>query len=491
MGCFPKLFSHKACIQEDASVPPPAYNSLGHTHSLQSLGGKAYTQIFFGRIVHSKSLKNLEIFKKAALGIDESGTIQFLDDKVESAADACKKYSGFKYAVCTTLKPLQFLFPGMVDTHMHAPQWPNMATGMEGDLKEWVENYTDPLEASYKDNDKARSVYDEMVQKELENGSTTVAYNSSAHYQATNILADMCLKYGQRAIIGKLCIDKNATHDNVEISTTQSLEDEEKAVPHIRKIDPEAILLSPCIQPRSLGFDSPELVAGLGKMCYPKTKSGPIHVQAHMCGTVADFKQAQKFHPGFDNYSEIYDHYGLLYEKTILARCIYLSDRDIDLLVARRSGVAHNGNSNTCLTDGECRVRELLNRGVKVGLGTDCSAGYGISILDSMRSASNVSRHLVIHKRDPSLKLCFEEIVFLGTMGGAQVCDMQDKIGNFEPGKQFDALVVDVGLKDNINIRGWEHDDLALVKKWVFMGDDRSIRLVYVNGRLVAGKDKH
>ena len=401
-----------------------------------------------------------------------------------------ENYSGFKHAVCTTLKPLQFLFPGMIDTHMHAPQWPNMAIGMEGDLKEWVENYTDPLEASYKDNDKARRVYNEMVQKELENGSTTVAYNSSPHYQATNILADMCLKYGQRAIIGKLYIDKNATHGNVEVSTTQSLEDEEKAVAHIRKIDPEAKLLSPCIQPRSLGFDSPELVAGLGKMCYPKTQSSPVHVQAHMCETVADFKQAQKLHPGFDNYSEIYDHYGLLHEKTILAHCIYLSDRDIDLLVARKSGVAHNGNSDTCLTDGECRVRELLNRGVKVGLGTDCSAGYGISILDSMRSASNVSRHLVIHEGNPSLKLGFEEIVFLGTMGGAQVCDMQDKIGNFEPGKQFDALVVDVGLKDNINISGWEKDDLALVKKWVFMGDDRSIRLVYVNGKLVAGKDK-
>lgn len=126
---------------------------------------------------------------------------------------------------------------------------------------------------------------------------------------------------------------------------------------------------------------------------------------------------------------------------------------------------------------------------MKVGLGTDCSAGYGVSILESMRAASNVSRHLVIHKEDPKLKLNFEEIVYLGTMGGAQVCAMDDKIGNFETGKVFDALVVDVGQKDNINIAGWEGDDLALVKKWVFMGDDRSIRKVFVNGKLVAGKD--
>jgi guanine deaminase len=106
-----------------------------------------------------------------------------------------------------------------------------------------------------------------------------------------------------------------------------------------------------------------------------------------------------------------------------------------------------------------------------------------------MRAASNVSRHLVIHKDDPSLKLRFEEIVFLGTIGGAQVCNMDDKIGNFEIGKVFDALIVDIGQKDNININGWEDNDLALVKKWVFMGDDRSIRKVFVNGRFVAGKD--
>lgn len=106
-----------------------------------------------------------------------------------------------------------------------------------------------------------------------------------------------------------------------------------------------------------------------------------------------------------------------------------------------------------------------------------------------MRAASNVSRHLVIHTNDPSLKLNFEEIVFLGTLGGAQVCDMDKEIGNFEIGKVFDALIVDVGQKDNINISGWEDDDLALVKKWVFMGDDRSIKKVFVNGKFVAGKD--
>lgn len=450
---------------------------------------KPSKKVFFGRIVHSKSLKKIEILRKAALGVDEEGVIKFVDVGVTSAEDACKKHEGFEGAECTKLKPLQFLFPGLIDTHLHAPQWPNMAIGMEGDLKEWVENYTDPIEASYRDNDKAKRVYSEMVQKELELGTTTVAYNSSIHYQATNILADMCLKYGQRAVIGKLCITMGSTHGNWEASTEQSAEDEIKSIKYIQSIDPKGNIVMPCVQPRGGPWASGDLMAKLGEMT--QNKGGEkIRVQAHMCETPLDSVNTKKVHPAFQNVSDMWKHYGLMHEKTILAHCIHLSDRDIDNLVETKAGVAHNPNSNTCLRDGECRVRQLLNRGVKVGLGTDCSAGYSTFILDSMRQASNVSRHLVMHTGNEEWKLDFEEIVYLGTMGSAQVVSLDDKVGNFEPGKRFDALVVDVGGRDNINISGWEDDDLALVKKWVFMGDDRSIRKVYVDGKLVAGKDK-
>jgi guanine deaminase len=63
--------------------------------------------------------------------VDEKGIIRFLDDTVASAEDACTKYPDFKEAKSTTLAPLQFLFPGLIDCHLHAPQWPNLAIGME------------------------------------------------------------------------------------------------------------------------------------------------------------------------------------------------------------------------------------------------------------------------------------------------------------------------------------------------------------------------
>ena len=89
-----------------------------------------------------------------------------------------------------------------------------------------------------------------------------------------------------------------------------------------------------------------------------------------------------------------------------------------------------------------CKVRELLNRGIKVGLGTDCSAGYSTFMLDAMRQASNVSRHLSMQTGDDGNTLGFNEIVFLATLGSAQVLDLDSKIRNFEQGKEFDHCLL-------------------------------------------------
>ncbi|KAF2485565.1 putative guanine deaminase [Neohortaea acidophila] len=447
--------------------------------------------IFYGRIIHSTSRTEVTILSKASLGINKDGKIAFVETAHVSPAEAAKRHHGFGNASIIHLKPLQFLFPGLIDTHMHAPQYPNISLGMEGDLKEWCEGWTDPIEASYSDTSKAGRVYPAMVSNLLTNGTTTVAYNSSIHPDATNVLAEICKEKGQRAIIGKLCIETGATHGNMEKSVEQSLKDEQKVVEHIlNKVDPKGELVLPCIQPRAGSYVSESLMSGLGKLCHNATdeKSG-LRIQAHMCETPLEVSNMHALHPGYQSYADMYNHHGLFGPRTILAHCIHLTDRDIDVMAERGVGVAHNANSNTCLRDGWCRVRRLLERGVKVGLGTDCSAGYSISILNAIRQASNVSRHLAISTGDEKWVLKFEELVYLATMGGAEVCSLSDRVGNFETGKEFDALVVDVGLDDNINVQGWEHDEEAMLKKWVFMGDDRSIRKVFVAGKLVAGKD--
>lgn len=82
----------------------------------------------------------------------------------------------------------------------------------------------------YSDTNKGRRVYSELVQKELELDTTTCTYNSTFHYQATNILADKRQKYGQRAIIGKSGCMMNFTSHNWEESVEQCFIDDRQSI---------------------------------------------------------------------------------------------------------------------------------------------------------------------------------------------------------------------------------------------------------------------
>ncbi|KAF2169309.1 hypothetical protein M409DRAFT_65015 [Zasmidium cellare ATCC 36951] len=445
-------------------------------------------RIYVGRVVHSKSLKCLEILPQAALGVRGDGKISFLKDNVGDIAALRREYASEGFAGATTiyLKPHEFLFPGMIDTHLHASQWPNLALGMEGELRDWVENYTDPMEASYSDNDKARRVYSDVVSTTLRLGSTTVAYNTTIHAEASNILAQTAFDKGQRAIVGKMCITMGSTHNNWEDSVDVSLAEDEKCLEFMRNLDSERRLVHPCVQPRGGPYCPPELMAGLGE----HREKYDTYVQAHMCETQSDIDRTLALHTPFTSYSAMYAAHNLLTPKTILAHCIHLQPADLSNIATTGAGVAHNPNSNTCLRDGICRVRDLLSAGIHVGLGTDCSAGYMPSIHSAMRDASNVSRNLAMQTGEDRYILAFSELVYLATLGGAEVVGMGERIGNFEVGKEFDALVVDVKEVISVEEGMWEagsERDEDLVKKWVFLGDDRTVRRVFVGGRLVGG----
>ncbi|WP_419834178.1 amidohydrolase family protein [Endozoicomonas atrinae] len=103
----------------------------------------------------------------------------------------------------------QYLIPGLVDLHCHAPQWPQMGKGLDLPLYDWLENYTFPLEARYQDLDFARHVYRDLVQSTLSSGTTSAVYFSSIHLEPSKVLADICLEKGQRAFIGKVCMDNS------------------------------------------------------------------------------------------------------------------------------------------------------------------------------------------------------------------------------------------------------------------------------------------
>ncbi|KAK9467689.1 hypothetical protein V1512DRAFT_259821 [Lipomyces arxii] len=441
--------------------------------------------IYFGTVVHSLSLADLQVLAKAAVGVDDEGTIAFLDTEAASPDNSALNHDWEhgSYEV-VSIPAASFFFPGFFDTHIHASQYPNVGLFGKTTLLDWLNTYTFPLESSFSDLSVARNVYSRVISRTLGNGTTTAAYYATVHSEATNLLADLALEAGQRAFIGRCCMDANSP----DYYCDKTLEDAQKAthevIDHIQKIDPTYEIVSPIITPRFAASCTHELLSWLGDL----SKKTNLPVQTHISENLLEVQLVKEMHPFADSYADVYDKCDLLNQKTILAHAVHLSEAERDLIARRGCGVAHCPASNSALTSGETRVRWLLNAGVKVGLGTDVSGGFTPSVLHTARQALLVSRHLSM-KGDESHKLSIEEVLYLSTLGGAEVCCLDKKLGNFLPGKKWDAQLITLDTKNSpVDIFPWElqkQDDL--VAKWLFNGDDRNVSKVWVAGKLVAG----
>ncbi|XP_065576999.1 guanine deaminase-like isoform X5 [Artemia franciscana] len=243
-------------------------------------------------------------------------------------------------------------------------------------------------------------------------------------------------------------------------------------------------LVNPVVTPRFAPSCSMELLTNLGRIA----KTYDVSIQTHCSETLPECQWVKELFPGFEDYIDVYDKAGLLTAKTTLAHGIYLSEREMSRITETQTKVSHCPNSNCSLMSGLCDVRKLESLGVVVGLGTDVSGGYSISMLDAMRCSITVSNIIASAKDGGYVPFNYQDALRLATISGAEVLGISDKVGNFEVGKDFDALRVNLSPKaGNIDIFGYETME-ELVQKFIFLGDDRNIREVYVAGRRVIKK---
>ena len=106
--------------------------------------------------------------------------------------------------------------------HLHAPQYPMLGMGMDLPLLDWLNTYTFPTEANFKDTNFARKVYKELAKKLIANGTTRVAMFSSMHKEATLILMEELEKAGVTGYVGKVNMDRNGGVDLQE-TTEESI----------------------------------------------------------------------------------------------------------------------------------------------------------------------------------------------------------------------------------------------------------------------------
>jgi guanine deaminase len=324
-------------------------------------------KLFYGHFIHSLSLNELEI-ENGFILINQSGVIIDIkksvdDNEVENQFKEYKLKN--KITEIIIMNKNQFLIPGFIDSHFHAPQIVNLGRGHELTLLDWLNKYTFPKEAEFKDIKYAEFIYSNLVKRLLKHGTTTISYFSTIHLEATKVLADCMKKYGQRGYVGKVCMDRNSPDYYIETHES-CIKDNIELIEYLK----DSTLIRPIITPRFAISCSSELLNSLGNVA----KEYELQIQSHLSENKNEIKMVRKLFPNL-NYTEVYDAHNLLNEKTIMAHCVHLTNKEIALIKKRKAGVSHCPTSNINLMSGFLDVKNLLKQNIKVGLGTDVSGG--------------------------------------------------------------------------------------------------------------------
>ena len=437
---------------------------------------------FLGTAIHAPTRDRLEVLDDSLIVVGDDGLIA----GIRSAADA-EPYRAA--GTLTELKAGQYLLPGLVDLHVHAPQFPQMGKALDVPLEVWLQKYTFPLEAKYADLEFARDVYESLVDTLLANGTTTTLYFATIHLPATKLLADICLKRGQRALIGRVAMDhpgecpdyyRDASPDAAEADTRAFID-------YVRGLPGNAAgLILPVITPRFIPSCTDETLRRLGAL----TAETGCHVQTHC--SESDWADGYVLERCGVTDTKALDGLGFLTRRTILAHGNFIADDDLALIRERGSGIAHCPLSNMYFSDAVLRLRSVLDAQVHVGLGTDISGGASPSIFDNARQAVNASRMLENGvdatkpagvRGTPDTRIDPVTAFWLATAGGGEALDLP--IGLFKKGYQFDAILVDAHTPAG-NLQVYPDDTHAdVLQKIIYNAGRANVAKAWVGGKLV------
>src|SRR5581483_8254363 len=389
----------------------------------------ATDRAFLGTALHTPVCGELEVLRDVLIVAGGDGAIKAIHRHGTPLVDQVARRFAAAGAL-VTLGSDQFLLPGLVDLHIHAPQWPQLGKALDLPLEDWLQTYTFPLESRYADTDFARTVYEALVDSLLWNGTTTAMYFGTLHLPATQILADVCLKRSQRALIGRVAMDDPLQcPDFYRDSSARVAEAETRAfIAYVRSMPGnQSGLIKPVITPRFIPSCTDDLLRRLGSLA----RETGCHVQTHCAES--DWENDYVLKRCGKSDAAALDGFGLLSRRTILAHGNFVSDEDVGLIRTRGSGIAHCPLSNVYFSDAVFPLRRILQQGVHVGLGSDIAGGASPSILDNVRHAVIASRRLESgvdpalersERQRPGSRIDAVTAFWLATAGGGIALDL-------------------------------------------------------------------
>lgn len=362
------------------------------------------------------------------------------------------------------------VIPGLVDLHVHAPQYPFRGLGMDLELIDWLNTHTFVEEAKYADAEYADRAYDIFTEDLLNSATTRACIFGTIHTDATLLLMKKLEAAGLKTYVGKVNMDRNSPENLCEKSAETSAKDTEEWLLKSQGFKNVRPILTPRFTP-SCTDELLEKLSGL-------QKKYNLPVQSHLSENLGEIEWVKELCPGTRFYGESYDRYGLFGKScpAIMAHCVHSGEEEIEMMRKQGVFIAHCPESNANLSSGVAPVKTYLEKDMKVGLGTDIAAGSSLSLFKAMAMAIQCSKLRWRLKDQSAAPLTMEEVFYLATKGGGEFFG---KVGSFETGYEFDAVVLD----DSSMKRPRMLSVKERLERLIYLADDRNIAAKFVNGK--------
>ena len=420
---------------------------------------KKHMQIYKANIIYTPQSRRFEVVPHGYIAVEDGKVEGVYRELPEHLADHPVTDWGDR-----------LLIPAMNDMHVHAPQYRNQGIAMDLELLPWLQNYTFPEELKYADTTYAERMYRRFVRDLWRHGTMRVVAFASIHLESTRLLMHLLEKAGMGGRVGKVNMNRNCP-EGLQESANDALKD---CAALVGEFEREDALVRPIVTPRFIPSCTPELLEACGEM----VRRYNLPVQSHLSENLGEIEWVKQLEPQSRHYADAYDRYGLLGQTpTVMAHCVWTDGDELEMLRQRGVMVAHCPTSNFNVASGLAPIRRFLDAGIPVGLGSDVSGGHDFSIFRMMVYAVQMSK--LRYQRDKSSAfLSLAEAFWMATKSGGSFFG---RVGSFEPGYEFDALVI-----DDSDLNHSDYSLLERLERYVYLGDDRQIVHRFCRGKEIA-----
>ncbi|MBE2201517.1 MAG: amidohydrolase family protein [Anaerolinea sp.] len=394
-----------------------------------------------------------DIFPQGAVAVRGDSVVA-----VGEVAEIAAAYTAVATIDCTG----QVIMPGLVNAHTHAPM--SLLRGLNDDLRldVWL-GYLMPLEREFVTPAFVKLGTRLACAEMIRSGVTTFA----DMYYFEEAIAEETAAIGMRALLGQTVLvfpaPDAATYEDAIILCRRFIE---RWNGHP--------LIQPAVAPHAWYTATPEML----RACADLARAFDVPIHTHIAETRLELDNCQtQNHMRTVHWNE---KNSILDTKLLAAHCVHLDRDEMFLLKEAGAGVAHCPTSNLKLASGIAPISQMLEMGLKVGVGTDGPASNNdLDMLEETRLAALLAK---AESNDPTM-LPARQALEMATIGGARALHMDGVTGSLEPGKRADVAVV---AMDGVHNQPHFHNQQdAVYSRLIYATKAPDVVHVVCNGRFL------